>query len=563
MAMAAVLALPACRDGRGPEEDSAEDGAEDGDDDDDDGDDDDGPDEEPTIEISPVPLQHLTRAQYSATVADLWPGAPTQTADAFSFTDPRTGEVRQIGALDPDDTLFGFDLGTSMSAFLPEQYFDRAEAIAALAMADLDLLLACEPSRACAQTFAQDFGLRAYRRPPTSEEVDDLLVLFDTSAQEYDFEAGIETMVFAMLTSPHFLYRVVPVDPDATSGDSVRVDDWEMASRLSYFLLGSMPDDALFAAAAAGELSTADQVVGQADRLLASSRGSDGLESFFRQWLNLAAVGNLQKDPNVQPDFDPRLGPDLRASLEAQLEALAEDPDTTVADLFHDDRYFLNERLASLYEVDGVSGDALQPVTMPQRAGLIGHPGVLALHSKKEETQLVARGIFVRKRLLCRDIPPPPADVMLDLPPPDPSDPPDNMREHFERHVEDPSCAGCHQVFDPIGFGFENFDGLGRYRTQDVYGLVDPAGALVGADEADGPFADFFELNERLADATVVQTCLSQKMFEVAVARPADPMGDRPEIQRVAQTGDDTDWNIRELAVAIAGSESFRSTLVP
>lgn len=519
--------------------------------------------ETPSIDITPRPLQHLTRAQYEATVRDLWIGAPTNTAGQFEFTDPHTGEVRSVGALDPDNTQHGFELGNAMSSFLPEQYFDRAEALAALLVQDLDALLPCDAAQVddvCVEAFVAQFGLRAYRRPPTGAEIDELLALYSDVAGEFDVDSGIEAMLFAMLSSPHFLYHLELDDNGGEAGDSVRASDYEMASRLSYFLLGSMPDAALLDAAANGELSTEEGVAAQASRLLGSARGGEGLYAFARQWLVLDAIEALQKDPQTQPDFDPALGPDLSASLAVQVRALTDAPDTVVADFLRDPVLHVNDRLAAFYGIDGSFGSDLQPVQLDNRTGVLSHPGVLAFTSKKEETQLVARGLFVRERLLCLPTPLPPNDVPLDLPEPDPNDLPANMRERFARHVESPNCAGCHASIDPIGFAFENYDGLGRYRTEDVYGLVDASGELVGNGDADGPFADFGEFNERLAASEIVPGCVTEKMFEVALGRPVETS--ETELETLRNNARDDGWNLRSMATRLTATESFRSKVV-
>lgn len=523
--------------------------------------------EEPTgpgsVDVSPVPLQHLTVNQYEATVRDLWPGAPTGISGAFSYTDPHTGETRELGPLDDDEFAFGFEMGTSMSTFLPERYFYRAEALATLLVEDLDVVLSCEPSRDCAQNFARTFGLRAYRRPLDDEQLGELMAVYDDIAAEYDFTGGIEAMAFAMLSSPHFLYRIERVPDDAPSGTAVWADDYEVATRLSYFLTGSMPDLELFAAAEAGELSSQEQVRAQAERLLGSERGHVAVTGFLRQWANLQAVGALEKNRDEFPDFDPSLGPALRRSLEASFAALAADSEASIGDLFTDPRMFVDDQLASFYGVSGVFSDEMQPAPQTQRSGVIGHPGVLAVNSVNEETQLVKRGLFVRKRLLCGEIPLPPEDAMLDLPPVDEQDPPENMRERFERHVKNPSCAACHAFIDPLGFAFESFDGLGRYRTDDVYGPVDPSGELLGTGEADGPYADFNAFMERLSGSELARGCVAEKMLEVALSRPVIRDSDIAELESIWTRAAEADWNLRTLALDLTTTESFRSKYVP
>ncbi|MBV1861966.1 MAG: DUF1592 domain-containing protein [Nannocystaceae bacterium] len=519
----------------------------------------------PGVEAKERPLQHLTRAQYEATVADLWPGAPAGIAGEVEVVDPQTGATRVLGALDADDVQQGFELGTAMSSFLPEKFFDRAELLAAALVQDFETVLPCaetSPDDACAETFVSTFGLRAFRRPPTAEETDDLLALHDEVAEVHDFETGVEAMAFAMLTSPAFLYHL-----ENSAHDGGDASEYELASRLSYFVIGSMPDAELFDAAAAGELSSPDGLGTQAERLLDSPRAADGLYNFLRQWLVLDAIESLQKDMNDHPDFDSALGPELRRSLELQLRGLADDPQTVVADLLLDEDFYVNERLANFYATqrDSDDADVFVPTVSPHRLGVLSHPGVLALNSKLEETQLVARGLFVRERLLCLPIPLPPEDVPLEIPEVDPDDPPENMRERFERHVEIPSCAGCHVFIDPPGFALEGYDGLGRHRLEDIYGPVDTSGELSGVGDVDGSFSGFEEFNRMLAESEIVAGCVAERMFEISIGRPVDPddESDAVELAFLREQSATTGGSLRGIARAIAATVSFRAKPQP
>ena len=452
-----------------------------------------------------------------------------------------------------------------MSSFLPERYVDRAEALAALTSENWDEVVPCEVAggRPCASQFIVQFGERAFRRPVTGEEVDSLLGLFDQAAQELGVEAGFEAILFNMLTAPPFLYRMEHTPPGASSGDVVPLNDYEIASRLSYFLLGSMPDEELFEAARQGALSTPDEIRAHAERLVRSPNGGRGMREFLRQWVELDLIEALQKDVTQQPDFEPGLGLDLRASLQRMLADLVEVQEFTVSDLFTVDDFYVNDGLAYLYDVPGDFGPGLEPVFDSQRVGVLSHPGVLALHSKNEETQLVARGLHLSEHILCTPIDPPPPDVPLDLPPIDERNPPANMRERFARHVENPACLGCHQQMDPMGFAFETYDGLGRYRTEDIYGPIDPSGELVSAEEANGPYIDFMDLNQRLANSRVVHECFAERMFSVAMARPVSQQTDLSSLSFVWSEAEARQWQVRELAIALATTEIFRTRVVP
>ncbi|MFW6197823.1 MAG: DUF1592 domain-containing protein, partial [Myxococcota bacterium] len=321
------------------------------------------------------PLRHLTRHQYDNTVRDLLGDGSAPAAD-----------------FPPDDRTEGYDVGSTVSPLLVEKYAEAAQELASRAVQDLPALLPCDPATAgedaCAHQFVVQFGRRAFRRPLTEEEVARYEELYGTGRDAFGFATGIELVVQAMLESPHFLYHVETPPPGAGPGEVVPVTGWEMASRLSYFLWSTMPDEALMDAAEAGTLDTPEGVEAQARRMLDDPRARAGLLHFFQQWLHLDHIDELEKNTEVYPTFDYAMARDLRRSAEAFVEHVLWDGDRAVGSLLLDRTAFVNERIGPLVGHDDVEGDELVEVALDpeQRAGVLSQPGLLALLAKADQS---------------------------------------------------------------------------------------------------------------------------------------------------------------------------------
>jgi hypothetical protein len=489
-------------------------------------------------------LRRLTRLEYNNTVRDLL-GDTSAPADAFAI-DERIGHF-DTNNLAPVGTL------------AVEAYMGAASELAATAVEDIDALVGCDPAvegeAVCVEVFIEDFGRRAFRRPLTEGEREALHLLYDSEAGE-GFAAGIELVLQAVLQSPHFLYRPEFGVEDDAGGDVLRLSGWEVATRLSYFLWATTPDDELLDAAASGELDGLDGVMEHAERMLDDPRFEDAVTSFSHQWLGTEALGHFAKDADMFPEFE-----GLRGSFEdetsAFMRAAFANPDADLRELLTADYTYGDAALAEFYGVEFPLGEgevARLELDPEQRAGIVTQAGVLAVHANENQTSPIQRGVFVRERLLCQSIPPPPPDVN-DVPP-DP-DPNSTARERFEQHTEDPACSGCHVLLDPIGFGFEAYDAIGRHRTMDAGLPVDESGELVATRDIDGTFDGAVELAQRLAGSEEVSDCFASLWVEYGIGRSRQD-ADACSVDAVTEHFAASDGNLRALLLGVVASDAFR-----
>lgn len=496
-----------------------------------------------------APMRRLTRFEYDNAVRDLL-GDTTHPARSFA----------------PDTEVLGFDnqtAGASVGRVQVEQYLAAAEALAATAVADLDRLLAC-PFRGdedhCARVFIDRFARRAYRRPLTDAERGRLLALYAADPAANDYPTRIGLVVQAVLQSPRFLYRVESGVPTAGDAAVLALDGYEIAARLSFLVWGSIPDDALLDAAEAGELATGQQVATQARRMLADPRAREGVRHFHEQWLGLGGLDALEKDAASFPAYNAELRPEWKEETLSFLDD-AVFGGRGLRHVLTSPTTMVNGHLARFYGVDEPAGDGFQRVSLdPARyAGILSQPGVLAVHSKTNASSPVRRGKFVRERLLCQLMGSPPPDAPLG----DASATSGmTTRERSDAHRADPACAGCHELMDPIGFGFEHFDGVGRWRDDEDGRSVDASGELSGTLDVDGTFDGVVELGRALADSHQVSNCVVRQWFTYGFGRPdvADDRGTIAEL-RAAFRGSDED--VRELIVAITRTNAFRFRVAP
>ncbi|MFB6263283.1 MAG: DUF1592 domain-containing protein [Bradymonadaceae bacterium] len=431
----------------------------------------------------------------------------------------------------------------------------------------LDALLPCDPSngrkRACGVEFIDSFLTEAFRRPPTDAEKSDFVGLFERTLDEADFETAVETVVAAALQSPQFLYRLEFVDGQA-SGAVERVDGWEMASRLSYFLWASAPDERLARAARNGELKTEAQVEAQARRMLDDPRAKRAVYQFHRQWMGLDELGSVVKDETRFPAFETSMTEDWRRSLKAYVTQQYQRDDADLESFLTSRRVYLTDRLKSLYDPSGPvrsdagAGDGLTAYRFDgsERAGLLTQPALMALLANANQSSPVRRGVWIREQLLCQPLDPPPQDA--DTTPPDP-DPNATTREKFRQHTADPQCAGCHRKIDPIGFGFTHYDALGRWRQREEGRRLDDSGRLVATrdPQLEGRFEGSVELAKRLEGSRQVSNCIASKWFTYALGRQPNDR-ERCSLYHVQQAFRESGGDFRELLVALVTSDAFR-----
>lgn len=420
-------------------------------------------------------LRRLAHDEYALTVADLL-GLQIDPEAAFG-ADPRVH-----GFANHADEL-------RISALLVDQYRATAERLAQ--EVDLARIRPCgSESVACAQQFVRTFGARAFRRPITEVEAARYDALHALVAADEGFEAGLRAVVEALLQSPHFLHRT---ELGRREGDLFTLTPYELAAGLSYLLWRTQPDDTLWAKAADGTLLDPAVRAEEVARMLDDPRTSATVRAFVVSWLGLDQLAQVPRDPDVYPEATPA----LRALLAEETDALVTRlwaSQGGLADLFLDSTPY--PPLAAHYagEPDGV------------RAGILTHGGVLTTWALPRSSSPIHRGLLVREHLLCQDLPPPPAN--LDTSPPE-VDPTLSTRERYAQHADDPACAGCHQLIDPIGFVFEHFDGVGRYRAMDGMHPIDARGQVLGL--ANPAVDGVVELSRLLADSPQVSACYARQ----------------------------------------------------
>lgn len=504
----------------------------------------------PTAEPTHARLRRLTHVEYDNTVSDLL-GIQSHPSEAF------TADVAQEG-------FTNNALGQSVAPALTEQYVAAAEGLSRTATQDLVGLLGCDPAvgdeRACVQSFVQDFGKRAWRRPVTDVEQARLLAVFDEARTASDLATAVQLVVQVFLQAPQFLYLVEPAAQGAAPGSIVALDVWQVASRLSYFLLGSMPDDELLAAAESGALSTPEGVAAQAERLLTLPRAREQVGLFFREWLALRNADRLQKDPVLFPDYDLTVGPMLAQQIELFAQWVILDEGGTATDLLTSSQTFVNPRLAPIYGLEPGSdpGFVRVDLALQNRAGLLTHAGLMATLAKADQTDPVHRGKFVRERLLCQSVPPPPPDANITPPVISPDA---TTRERFAQHQADPTCAACHVYMDPIGLGFEHYDAIGKWRDEENGLPIDATGEIIAAD-VEGTFDGALELATQLAASREVMDCFVETWLRFGLGRSLVP-GDQGTVAAIGEDFAGSGFVMSQLLTAVSKSRAFRYQLVP
>jgi hypothetical protein len=491
-----------------------------------------------------APLRLLTHLQYDNTVADLL-GDTTHPSQQFPAENVVVGFSNNVAANQANPRLV-------------EAYQTAAESLAATAVStELTTLAPCADgteNSTCGHTFIQDFGAKVFRRALTEGEAGVFNTLFDATLPD-GYPKAIELTLRAMLQSPQFLYRVDALHAATAESGAILLGPNELASRLSYFLTNTTPDDTLLAAAAANQLQTSDQVEAQARRLLDTPRARQMSEDFMGQWLGLAQLNGAARQASDESFGATELVPDWQASLTAFLDDAVWN-DGTVNGLFTSPKLFLSSKLATLYGAT-LPSDPSMPVSVPdQRSGLMTQPAIMALLAHSDQSGPVQRGVFVRQQLMCLEVDPPPPNV---VPVPPKVDQSATTRERFAQHTADPSCAGCHVLLDGIGFGFERYDQLGRYRETENNLPIDDSGQVVdsGDPALDGDFQGAIELSQRMANNDTVRNCIATQWYRYAMGRVEDST-DECSLNDIKTRFSSSNGSFRELLVAITLSDAFR-----
>ena len=487
--------------------------------------------------VGATPVRRLNRSQYTHSIVDILglDALPAAVGD-------RLIEI-------PDGRRGGFESSTeAASSEVLRSYLSAAEALADVVLAErLDRFASCDfAGAACARTLVERLGRLAFRRPLTDEEIERYVGLHTSVREMQDADAATHAVVTALFVSPSFLYLAEPVDEAAVTGEIVALDPYAFAARLSYFLWDSAPDEALLDAAEAGALADPDTRAAQIDRMLADPRASRVLERYHEQWLRLDELAQIDSD---DPDLTVAMRDAMRRETLEFVERTVHEGEGTLSALLTASHTYASPELAAHYGAPPPDADGRVELDPDERAGLLTHASLLTgLGTVFPE---VHRGLWVRNELLCDSPPPPPPDA-----------PP---AEASVRLATDP-CVHCHKRMDLIGFGFADYDALGRHRagaggadlpTPEVFELED--GRL--PPEVRGTFDGPRELAERLAGSRWVHDCVTVQWVRFATGREdsdADACGVLDVSDRFAETGGD----VATLLEAIASSEGFRSRSV-
>jgi uncharacterized protein DUF1592/uncharacterized protein DUF1588/uncharacterized protein DUF1595/uncharacterized protein DUF1587/uncharacterized protein DUF1585 len=461
------------------------------------------------------------------------------------------------------DALNGFGFNTSndlrVDPRLGPQYRAAAEQLAATAVADTSIfsrIVQCQPGDSgCAGEFIDSFGERAFRRPLSPEESARFQSLFDlggTLGESGDsFKDGIQLVLEAMLQSPQFLYRAEVSDGPVVDGRAA-LDDWEVASRLSYFIYDSMPDDELFEHARDGELHTPAQVGTQVARMLDDERATAKFASFHEQVWQVGRYAKIAPDPETYPDLPADLVDRLRASSSRFVESVIESGGG-LRELLTAPYAYADSELASLYGVD-VSGDALTRIDFEdgERKGFMMQPGFLASNAYSRKTDPIHRGLFVLRDMLCRLIPDPPPGAQM-TPPPETDEPIETTREEVSLLTGQLYCPSCHSQINEPGFSFEGFDAVGRVRERENGVSVDTTGSIK-LDGEDVAFSGAGELVEALAGSQDAQSCYTSRWLEFAYGRVLTERDDALKAELAAEPR-----SVKEIIETLASSGEFLS----
>ena len=423
-----------------------------------------------------------------------------------------------------------------------------------------DRIFTCRPTAAadeaaCARTIVTSLARRAYRRPVTQQDVAVPLRLYAETSAERGFEAGIEMALRALLTSPEFLFRVERDPQSAPSAAAYRISDVELASRLSFFLWSSIPDDRLLDAAERGRLSDPAVLEAEVRRMLADPRAEALTTNFASQWLYLRNLAATEPNLRLFPDYDDNLRQGFRRETELFFQSVVEE-DRSVLDLLDSDYTFLNERVARHYGIPNVYGDRFRRVSLAgdsPRRGVLGHGSILTVTSHATRTSPVRRGKFILENILGMPPPAPPANV-----PPLPetgSVRALTMRQRMEQHRANPVCAACHRSIDPLGLALENFDAVGQWRTLgDGGSALDTSGSLPGGQSFEGVAGLRQAL---LSRPDVFVGTLTEKLMTYALGRGID-YRDAPAVRQIRRGAERERYRFSSLVLGIARSAPFQ-----
>jgi hypothetical protein len=419
-------------------------------------------------------------------------------------------------------------------------------------------IFVCKPTesseeRRCATEIVTQLAERAFRRPIADEDLGSLMAFYDSGARD-GFESGVRDALSAILASPHFIYRA----ESGEGGGAGRLSDLELASRLSFFLWASVPDQELLELAEAKRLGDSGVLAKQIHRMLKDVRSKALVDDFAFQWLNVAKLDQIVPDRSQFPHASGSL--DMRGLMREELELFVDSvlrSDRSVVDLLTADYTFLNERLAMHYGIETVKGARFRKVTLPDdtRYGLLGKGAILMLTAYPNRTSPVLRGAWIQERILGSPPPSPPPNVPA-LADNKRGETPRTLRERLEQHRANPTCFSCHGVMDPLGFALENFNAVGQYRTidSDTRGPIDASGTLPDGTQV-ASAADLRRALAKHPDKFV--QALTENLLTFALGRKLD-YRDMPVVREIVRNAERDDYRFEAIVLGVVQSEALR-----
>jgi hypothetical protein len=486
----------------------------------------------PTGDVSATPMLRLTRAQVDNAVSDVL-GAQFQPSSVLP-TDEKMGPFAVNGL-----SLMTPDLA-DLYQFAAESIGDEVEANPAKFAPCANMT---SGAHACADTFVKSLGQKLYRHPLDTDEHTRWLALYDTQAADAGYAGGVRAVVEGMLQSPNFLYRVeaLPSGMDPASTDPWPLDGYALATRLSFLIWNSGPDDGLLAKAQSGAL-TPDALPAEVDRMLADERARHATGAFAEAWAGITALQDSASSPGRLGPLSPALVPEMDDDTTHFVDEVLRSGDGQLKTLFTATRTPAPPGVAT--EIYGAFFTQIgAEVQLPAgRSGILSNAAVLFTHAHSDQTSPTLRGRWVRENLLCQPIPDPPPTVVAIPAPPVPGQ---TTRQRYDAHRTDPSCSACHGMMDPVGYGFESFDQFGRHRDLDEGQPIDDTGTLIGSD-VDGDFHGLAELGQKLASSASAQKCFARQWYRFGLGH---------------DTGEHDACTLQSMGQSIAGGGGFAEAL--
>lgn len=504
-----------------------------------------------TFEPAAPAMRRLTESEYRSTVDDVL---------GVGFLVPEV--------LPPDATTNGWTSIAMSSITVSPSAVDQYE-VAAFQIAEAvigtptrrNAIVGCDAddvaNMACMRNMVEDLGSKLWRRPMSEAEIDVYAQAGFAAAQTLgSFDEGAKFALAGLLQSPNFVYHIAYGEPDPERPGYRKLTGYEVASKLSYLIWGTVPSEYTLALARDGKLSTLEQIREEAERMLAAPKAREHMGAFWNEYLELTHLETQVKDGFVYPDFTPQLASEMREETIRFMNALVFDQQADMREMFTSRTTFVNRNLAEIYKLSSelTPESGFQQIEMPpeaHRQGVLGHASVLTMQSHAVATSPTYRGKFIKTALLCDPPPPPPPSVVAVLPEPDPNAGQQTLRQRLENYFSEPSCGACHQLTDVIGFSLENFNAIGAYRELDNGLPIDSSGNFNGE-----LFSDMQGFAEILAQDPEAMSCMARRTYRHVMGR-VEGQDDEPLVKEIEAKFVASGYQFKELMLDIVGSEAF------